>query len=160
MSTTDLKHRTRKNIDLLCLKQFDREPLGSSNDSSTLLAGNVAGNAYPKIVLTDDGSGLAVWTDITPIDNTSFQSDIWWSVYNGTAWRTPQGMNTSSSCELNPILEIISDEDSNQSVVMTYLTIDDVVDVNDSVETFYENITIDTAIWTNTSGWSFSGGNI
>jgi len=134
--------------------------LGSSNDSSTLLAGNVAGNAYPKIVLTDDGSGLAVWTDITPIDNTSFQSDIWWSVYNGTAWRTPQGMNTSSSCELNPILEIISDEDSNQSVVMTYLTIDDVVDVNDSVETFYENITIDTAIWTNTSGWSFSGGNI
>ncbi|MHC1625538.1 MAG: PKD domain-containing protein, partial [Methermicoccaceae archaeon] len=160
---TETKTKESENMDLLCLKDsWSEKTRGKTfNDPLNVLAYNVVGNAYPRIVLTDNNTGLAVWTDINKVDNNSFQSDIWWSEYSpDTGWSTPKSTNTTNKCEYNPTLTLATDRNGEQKIVITYLMVDSVVNMNSSIKNFYKNNSINTATWSIEKGCSFSGGNI
>ncbi|HEC81507.1 MAG TPA: hypothetical protein ENI42_03665, partial [Thermoplasmatales archaeon] len=161
---TDTRTRSTENMDLLCLKDSNRKTPPherSLNSSLNVLAYNVVGNAYPKIVLTEKGDGVAVWTDINWVDNNSFQSDIWWSKYSpDIGWSKPQNINTTNSCEYNPTLTVITNNNGSQKVLMTFLKINNVININSSINDFYKNNTICTAVLTPADTWRFSDKNI
>lgn len=157
----DIRSRFNRNMDLLCLKQYDRKCLFRDSFVS-VLSDNVVGNANPQIVLVDEGDALAIWTDVESIGENRFQSDIHWAKYtNGSGWSVLHSFGKNGSCEFDPSIVRVENENGSQSIVITYLLIDDVVTYDSSIETFYENITIGTAMWSHDLGLSaFAGNNI
>jgi PKD repeat protein len=149
-----------RTLDLLCLKDFDRGRAQRDAQGTTMVAENAGELAVPKVMITEHGEGICVWSDIAPVENGSaFQSDIYWSTYDGTRWSNVQTTNTSGRCEYDPELVILKDN-SVEQVVLTYLVVDHVIDNETDPDVFYAGSRIHTALWNKDHGWSFEGENL
>ena len=146
-----------RSMDIPCLKDYQRS-FDNRLRGSTLLDENVAELAVPKVVLLDSGEGIAVWNDIN-MSVDGVQSDICWSVYDGTSWGLKQSTGTDFSCEFDPEIKVVRDGDV-ESVVLTYLTVDGVINLSTDLGCFYAEPRVHTAVWDSEDGWSFNGENI
>lgn len=154
-----VKSITMSNIDIPALKEYNRE-MERGGRGEMVIAGNVGVTAVPKIILTNDGKGVAVWSDISLTGNGSnIQSDVYWSVYDGSSWGPVESTNTSTRCEFDPEMVLVNNS-GNEYVVLTYLAVDKVMNESTDVSTFYAEPRIHTAVWSQPSGWSFDGENI
>ncbi|HEC81491.1 MAG TPA: PKD domain-containing protein, partial [Thermoplasmatales archaeon] len=151
--------RNMKNMDLPCLKNYDHTRGSRPDTGITLLSGNVGETAVPKIVLTRNSEAVAVWSDINWVDNSSFQSDIYWSVYDDGSWGPVESTNTSTQSEFDPELVVVNDS-GEEYVVLTYLVVDKTINETTDVSTFYAEPRIHTAVWSSDVGWSFKGENL
>jgi len=140
-------------FDLLCLHDFKNNRDNLLDDTRTVLSNNVVEKSDPNIESISQNKGISVWNDIIRLDNNSFQSDIFWSYYNKT-WSLSNQFNTPSICEYNPYLCKVGNDLSSKQLFLGYLSVDNVVDQNSSIRSFYTNATINGRIWLNSSEWS------
>jgi len=148
---------TTGSIDLPALKNYPVDPLKRTRGTS-VLSPNVGESAVPKIVLTGNGEGIAVWSDINQ-SGDGFQSDIFWSVFDGSSWGSIENTSTSGRCEFDPEITLFK-EGVEEYVVLTYLAVDKIINITTDSSTFYAGPRIHTAIWNKDSGWSFAGENL
>jgi len=158
---TDSKSITICNMDLPCLKDFsDGYAPISDPGVGTVVSGNVGVSAVPKVVVMGDGSAVVVWSDINLTgDGGSFQSDIFWSVYDGGVWGTVESTDTVGRCEFDPEL-IVVDDGVSEYAVLTFLAVDSVINESTVSSDFYAGARIHTGFWNVDSGWSFNGENL
>lgn len=142
-SLSNIKSRTIRNIDLPCLKNYNYEH--KLRNGVTLLSSNVGETATPKIVLTESSKAIAVWSDISLVDNDSFQSDIYWSIYDGSSWSQVECTNTSYRCEFNPEIVVVNCSGKGY-IVLTYPVVDRIINESTDLDTFYAGTRIHTAV--------------
>ncbi|HEC89576.1 MAG TPA: hypothetical protein ENI44_03225, partial [Thermoplasmatales archaeon] len=144
-------------FDLLCLQGLDEKILDEKSRDGygiDVLSSNVVGNANPRIVLLDNGDGLAVWSDLVIINETSLQSDIYYATYQqGVGWSIPVHIETPDICEFNPEVLLVKDASGMEQVIICYQQINDTIGISSNVDTFYNNPSMMFAVWDPSSDW-------
>lgn len=153
------KKMNMRDMDIISLYNFNNSsPKKLGENGLTVLSQNVGELAVPRIIFTRSGKGIAVWSDIKPSED-GFQSDIYWSIYNGYNWGPVEGTNTNHRCEFDPKLVLVK-KGTVDSVVLTYLAVDQIINETTDSNMFYASSRIQTAVWNETDGWSFAGENL